>query len=149
MWHYTVALTQELVRRVLWLETASVGLAPRSIRPFLRRLCQRSLLETRALLGDFLKYFHLLPVTSRWLVLFCFMHLRLNMSVGNGAAFDPHLDVIRTCLRFIECLGRQVGVAEKPYNRKLSPGAIACDARNLRLLVYLNPSWRPWLLKTS
>eukprot|EP00434_Breviolum_minutum_P016734 symbB.v1.2.014757.t1/scaffold1081.1/size139474/14 len=42
----------------------------------------------------------------------------LNMSVGNGAAFDAHLDV---------------GVAEKPYNRKLS------------LLVYLNESWRPSL----
>ena len=32
--------------------------------------------------------------------------LRLNISVGNGACFDAHLDV---------------GVAEKPYNRKLSP----------------------------
>lgn len=39
---------------------------------------------------------------------------KLNMSVGNGASFDPHLDV---------------GVAEKPFNRKLT------------LLLYLN-DWR-------
>ena len=57
--------------------------------------------------------------------------LRLNMSVGNGAAFDPHLDVIRTHLGILSHLGfksfgRQVGVAEKPYNRKLSPALIAC-----------------------
>ena len=57
MWHYTVALTQELVRRVLWLRTRWVGLAPRLMRLFLKRLCQRHLLETRALLGDFLKHF--------------------------------------------------------------------------------------------
>ncbi|CAE8633380.1 unnamed protein product [Polarella glacialis] len=43
---------------------------------------------------------------------------KLNMSVGSGAAFDAHLDV---------------GVGEKPFNRKLS------------LLFYLNNSWRPAL----
>ncbi|CAK9088258.1 P4Hc domain-containing protein, partial [Durusdinium trenchii] len=47
-----------------------------------------------------------------------FIGNKLNMSVGNGASFDAHLDV---------------GVAEKPFNRKLS------------LLVYLNDSWRPSL----
>jgi len=43
---------------------------------------------------------------------------KLNMCVGQGAAFDPHLDV---------------GVAEKPFNRKLT------------LLLYLNGPWRPEL----
>lgn len=73
MWHYTVALTQELVRRVN-LAFPEMGLSDK------------------------------------------FIGNKLNMSVGNGASFDAHLDV---------------GVAEKPYNRKLS------------LLVYLNDSWRP------
>jgi len=73
MWHYTVALTQELVRRVN-VAFPEMGLSDK------------------------------------------FIGNKLNMSVGNGAAFDAHLDV---------------GVAEKPYNRKLS------------LLVYLNESWRP------
>lgn len=43
---------------------------------------------------------------------------KLNMCVGQGAAFDPHLDI---------------GVAEKPFNRKLT------------LLLYLNGPWRPEL----
>jgi len=43
---------------------------------------------------------------------------KLNMCVGNGASFDAHLDT---------------GVAEKPFNRKLT------------LLLYLNKSWRPAL----
>jgi len=43
-----------------------------------------------------------------------FIGNKLNMSVGNGASFDAHLDV---------------GVVEKPFNRKLT------------LLLYLN-SWR-------
>ncbi|CAJ1380279.1 unnamed protein product [Effrenium voratum] len=75
MWHYTVAVTQELVRRVN-LAFPSMGLSDK------------------------------------------FIGNKLNMSVGKGAAFDPHLDV---------------GVAEKPFDRKLS------------LLMYLNDSWRPAL----
>jgi len=43
---------------------------------------------------------------------------KLNMCVGQGASFDPHLDI---------------GVAEKPFNRKLT------------LLLYLNGPWRPQL----
>lgn len=43
---------------------------------------------------------------------------KLNMCVGQGASFDSHLDI---------------GVAEKPFNRKLT------------LLLYLNGPWRPEL----
>lgn len=43
---------------------------------------------------------------------------KLNMCVGQGAAFDAHLDI---------------GVAEKPFNRKLT------------VLLYLNGPWRPEL----
>mmetsp|Transcript_35288 Transcript_35288/g.79657 ORF Transcript_35288/g.79657 Transcript_35288/m.79657 type:complete len:254 (-) Transcript_35288:43-804(-) len=43
---------------------------------------------------------------------------KLNFCVGEGASFDPHLDL---------------GVAEKPFNRKLT------------VLLYLNSSWRPAL----
>lgn len=43
---------------------------------------------------------------------------KLNMCLGQGAAFEPHLDV---------------GVNEKPFDRKLT------------LLVYLNDHWRPEL----
>jgi len=75
MWHYTVTLTRELVRRVN-AAFPDMGLSDK------------------------------------------FIGNKLNMSVGKGAAFDAHLDV---------------GVAEKPYNRKLS------------LLLYLNDSWRPAL----
>lgn len=75
MWHYTVTLTRELVRRVN-AAFPEMGLSDK------------------------------------------FIGNKLNMSVGKGAAFDAHLDV---------------GVAEKPYNRKLS------------LLLYLNDSWRPAL----
>ncbi|CAE7296778.1 unnamed protein product [Symbiodinium pilosum] len=72
MWHYTVTMTRELVRRV------------NAAFPEME-LCDK------------------------------FIGNKLNMSVGKGAAFDAHLDV---------------GVAEKPYNRKLS------------MLLYLNDSWR-------
>ncbi|CAE7418569.1 unnamed protein product [Symbiodinium natans] len=75
MWHYTVTMTRELVRRV------------------------NAAFPEMDLNGKFIGN-------------------KLNMSVGNGAAFDAHLDV---------------GVAEKPFNRKLS------------LLLYLNDSWRPAL----
>ncbi|CAE7578237.1 unnamed protein product [Symbiodinium sp. CCMP2592] len=75
MWHYTVTLTRELVKRVN-AAFPDMGLSDK------------------------------------------FIGNKLNMSVGKGAAFDAHLDV---------------GVAEKPYNRKLS------------LLLYLNDSWRPAL----
>lgn len=43
---------------------------------------------------------------------------KLNLCVGRGATFDAHLDV---------------GVAEKPFNRKFT------------LLLYLNAAWRPEL----
>jgi len=47
-----------------------------------------------------------------------FIGNKLNMCVGQGASFAPHLDI---------------GVAEKPFNRKLT------------LLLYLNGPWRPEL----
>lgn len=45
-----------------------------------------------------------------------FIGNKLNLCVGHGAYFDPHLDV---------------GVQEKPFNRKLT------------VLIYLNSAWRP------
>ena len=51
------------------------------------------------------------------------------MSVGNGAAFDAHLDVPCLVLSFLVPSAfspAEVGVAEKPFNRKLSSsGCIA------------------------
>mmetsp|Transcript_52781 Transcript_52781/g.98848 ORF Transcript_52781/g.98848 Transcript_52781/m.98848 type:complete len:363 (-) Transcript_52781:53-1141(-) len=75
MWHYTVTMTRELVRRVN-AAFPEMGLSDK------------------------------------------FIGNKLNMSVGEGAVFDAHLDV---------------GVAERPFNRKLS------------LLLYLNEEWRPAL----